>query len=359
MSATIIDRPANAGARYDLADFVTPQLLTQVTGQRYDAAQTALTLRALTEVFSRTFDVKYPDLKIRDILPIYTGVDPAADGFVWRSFDVSGAAQIIDSYAADLPSVETFATENMSRCYSLGVSYNYSIQDLRAATFSGVPLETRKAFMARRAMEQAVEQIGFFGGVQIPGSTFQSLKNAPAAQSTTDNLQMYGLTNFPGLPIAMNANDWTNPATAVQTIVDDWNTNVNAMMTTTKGVHQVNCVVFPLSLWKVLNTRARSVTFTDDTVLSYLLRLQPMIKNVYWTVMTETAGKKQDTVTAGPRIIFMERNDENMQLVLPGGFEQLPPQMVNLTFKIPCHQRVAGVRVSYPLAFRALDGCAG
>jgi hypothetical protein len=214
--------------------------------------------------------------------------------------------------------------------------------------------------MARRAMEQAIEQIGFFGGVQIPGITgTQPIKNAPATQSTTDNLQMYGMTNFPGLTVGTTANDWTSPATAVGTIVDDWNTNINAIRTNSKGIHNANCVVFPLSIWTVLNSRPRSVTFTDDNLLTYLLRLQPSIKNVYWTPMLETAGKKQDTVTAGPRIMLFERNAENMQLVLPGGFEQLPPQMINLTFKVPCHQRVAGVRVSYPQAFRALDGAAG
>ena len=45
--------------------------------------------------------------------------------------------------------------------------------------------------------------------------------------------------------------------------------------------------------------------------------------------------------------------------VIPQEFEQLPPQMVNLMFKIPCHMRVGGIRVSYPKSIVALDGAAG
>ena len=52
-------------------------------------------------------------------------------------------------------------------------------------------------------------------------------------------------------------------------------------------------------------------------------------------------------------------DEENMQLVVPMEFEQLPPQVVNMTFKIPCHIRVGGIRVSYPLSIRYLDGAAG
>jgi hypothetical protein len=352
--------PDQAGVAFDLADFVTAQALQAMSGQRQDSAGTAFAIRSLTDIYGRTFDVKYPDLKARSIIPIFTGVDPGADGFSWDSYDRVGSAGLIDNYGADLPTADVFMTSNMSRCYSIGVSYNYSIQDLRAARKAGVPLEARKAFSARRAMEQAIDQIAFFGVTARPGTgTAQALKNVPATQSTTDNLQAFGITNFPGLPKLAITNDWTLASTAVQTIVDDWCKAVNKMITDTDGIHTPNTVVMALSIWNVLNKKPRSVAFTEDTVLQYLLKLTPMIKNVFWTIPMEVGAVKQDTTTVGPGVMFLERNEENLQLVLPGGFEQLPPQMINLTFKVPCHQRVAGVRVSYPKAHLMLNGCAG
>src|ERR1700682_4908476 len=330
MTATIAtERPDLSGQRFDLADYVNPAFLQSVTGQRFDAGQTAFFLRDLTDVYARTFDVKYPDLKARTILPVYTGVDPGAEGFVWRQFDRTGTAKVIDSYSADLPEAEVIAAEEQSRIYSLGASYSYSIQDLRKAKIAGIPLETRKAFAARRAMEQAVDQIAFFGYQAVPGAAAtQSVLGAPAALSTTDPFVMAGFTNFPNINGNTTANNWLASGTSVSTILADFNALQLSIINNSKAVHTPDTVVFPLSIWSQLAATARSVTFTDDSILQYIQKQSPWLKTVYWTPMLETAGLKQDFVTPGPRIMLFERNEENIQLVIPQEFEQLPPQMV-------------------------------
>lgn len=356
------EAPANAGMgqRFDLGDYVNQKSLEAISGQRYDAATTAFFLRDLTEVLGRTYDVKYPDLKARDILPVFTGVDPAAEGYVWRQYDRVGAANVIHDYAADLPESEVVANEFQSRCLSLGASYSYSIQDLRKARMAGIPLETRKALSARRSMEQAIEQIAFFGIAQVPGtSATQALRFAPVTQNTNDPLAMYGFTNFPGLTVSTTTNNWTLPGTSVSTIVSDFNQMFLTVIQNSKGVHTPDTAVLPLSIWSTLSAAARSTTFTDDTIMTYLRKENPWLKAVYWSTMLETAGLKQDDSTPGPRIMLLERNEENLSLVIPQEFEQLPPQMVNLMFKVPCHMRVGGLRVSYPKSVLALDGAGG
>jgi hypothetical protein len=354
------ERPSQSGESFELADFINPTSLQAVGAGRFDSTQTLFFLRDLTDIYSRTFDVKYPNLIGRQLLPVYSGVDAGAEGFVWRQYDRTSVAKVIDSYAADLPEAEVSAREVQARCYSLGTSYVYSIQDLRKAKMAGIPLEARKAFAARRAMENAVEQIAFFGMQQIPGTlNGQAILGAPAALSTTDQLVMYGLTNFPGLTGTMSANNWTLGSTSVSTILNDVNTAQLAVVQGSNGVHTPDTLVLPISTWALLSAQARSVTFTDDSIIQFIQKQSPWIKNVYYTPMMETAGLKQDTVTPGPRVMLFERNEENAQLVVPQEFEQLPPQMVNLTFKIPCHMRVGGVRVSYPKAFTFLDGIAG
>ena len=356
-----IERPAFSGERYDLADYINPQSLQAVTGQRFDAGTTAFFLRDLTEVMGRTFDVKYPDLKARQILPVFTGVDPGAESYVWRQYDRVMGAKVIDSYGADLPAVEVIAREFQSRCLSLGTSYSYSIQDLRKSSMAGgIPLETRKAMVARRAMEQAFEQIAWFGVAQVPGTSIgQALQFVPSVPNTNDPLACYGFANFPGLTVNTTTNNWLSAATSVGTIVSDFNALQLAVINASKGVHTPDSIVFPLSIWSQLSTTPRSTAFTGDTILTYLKGLNPWLKNVYWTPMLETAGLKQDGSTPGPRIMLFERNEENVQLVVPQEFEQLPPQMVNLSFKIPCHMRVGGIRVSYPKSIIALDGATG
>ncbi len=352
--------PGGSGSRYDLAQYITPQTLEAMSGERQDSAGTMFALRALTTVEGRTFDVKYPDLKARQIFPVFTGLDPATEIYAWQQFDRVGAAGLIHDYAADLPSSEVVMNEWSSRCLSLGTSYNYSWQDIRKARMAGIPLETRKALAARRSMEQAFEQIAFFGVKQIPGTgASQALQFAPVTQNTNDPLAMYGMSNFPGLTVTTTTNDWTLPATSVNTILADFNKLQLNVITTSKGVHSPDTLILPLSIWARLAATARSTTFTDDSILQFMQKQSPWLKQVFWTTMLETAGLKQDTTTPGPRILLCERREENFSLIVPQEFEQLPPQMVNMTFKVPCHMRIGGIRVPYPLSVNALDGAAG
>ena len=357
------DMPAGAGQRFDLSDYITPQAILQLGGSREDAAGTAFALRALTDIYARSFDIKYPDLKARQILPIYSGVDAGAEGYRWQQYDRTGNANVVDDYAADLPQAEVFMAEYQSRIYGLGTSYMYSIQDLRKARMAGMPLESREAFAARRAMEQAVEQWAFFGNQAVPtgGATVtgQALKNAPAAVSTTDYLYAYGFTNFPGIVANTTTNNWTLPSTSVSTIVNDFNTLQKSIVVGSDGIHSPDTLVLPLSQWANLATIPRSVTFTDDTVIQYLRKQSPWLKNIYFTPMLENAGKLQNGTTPGPRIMMFEKNEENIQLVIPLEFEQLPPQMINLMFKIPCYMRIGGIRCSYPKSIAYLDGASG
>jgi hypothetical protein len=366
------DRPAMSGVRYDLADYINPEAVAAASGGsvRVDAAGSAFFLRDLTEVMGRTFDIKYPDLKARSLFPVFTGVDPGAEGYVWRSFDRRGGAKVITDYAADMPSAETVGVEYQARCLSLGTSYQYSIQDLNKSRMAGIPLETRKALAARRAMEEAFETIAFFGVAQFVGGSAGNINLgtngspyfAPATPNGSDPLAMYGITNFPAISalslVTTTTNNWSSGA-SVTDIVNDFNALFLQVLQQSNGVHQADTVVMPLSTWTLLMQMQRSTTFTDDTVLQYIKKINPWLKNIYWTPMLEFAGLKQNGSTPGPLIICYERNSENVELVVPQEFEQLPPQLVNYTYKVPCHMRVGGIRVSYPKAFRFLQGFAG
>jgi len=365
------EMPGWATERGDIAHVVNEASLRgleadPVHANRVDSAGTAFVIRSLTEVSSRTYDVKFPELTARKIIPVMPAVDPGAELYAWQQFNYNTAAKVIDDYAADAPTSDVVVAEFSSRLFSLGTSYNYSYQDVRRARLAGVPLETRKALAARRAIENAVEQIAYFGIRSIPGGGSQSLKYAPvlsAQQKTpsaaTDPLAAYGLTNFPNLSVQVGVNDWTNANTPLSAIMADWTKMQNQIFVTTKGIHRPDTVVFPLSLWAVLAQQPRSLTFTTDTLLNYMVGISPFIKNVFFSPMLETAGYKQDGVTVGPRIMMFERNEENIQLVIPMEFEQLPPQLINYNAKVPCHMRIGGVRVSYPGAFVAWDGASG
>src|SRR5262245_10974902 len=112
---------------------------------RLDVGETAFFSRALTYVKQQTYDVVYTQFSAFAIFPMTSEAGPAAKSILWRGYDQVGGARYIASYADDLPKVGLKATENLTPVQSIGASYGWSLQDVRAAMLGNVPLESRLA----------------------------------------------------------------------------------------------------------------------------------------------------------------------------------------------------------------------
>jgi hypothetical protein len=130
---------------------------------RSDAGETAAFTRQLEYVMTEVYRVEYPELRAREFIPINSRVAAGAESFVWRLWDWVGMAKILSSFADDLPTVEIMAAEIAQVCKTLGIGYNYTVQDIAAAQLSGMPLDTEKASAARRAHENAIEVLAAVG----------------------------------------------------------------------------------------------------------------------------------------------------------------------------------------------------
>lgn len=145
----------------------------------------------------------------------------------YRQYTEVGLAKIIANYADDLLRSDVYGKEFTATVKSIGNSYGYSVQEIRAAQRMGRRLATRKAAAARRAQDQLVNQIAWFGDSEF-------------------NPQ--GLINYPGITeyTAPNPGPGTESVnkTADQ-ILDDMNGIVNDVFELTKGVEIVNTLPLP------------------------------------------------------------------------------------------------------------------
>jgi hypothetical protein len=299
-------------------------------GIRLDAGETAVLARQLEYIYAQTYDVKYAELKARRFIPVDTSVDPGAEFYTYRQWDMFGMAEIIANYADDLPRVDVLAKEFPAPIKSLGASYGYSIQDLRRSAMAGSQLDSRRAMATRRANEQAVDQIAAFG-------------NADAG--------LTGFTNHANVPLVAPDNAPWSSATALQ-IIPDLNKLANAIVTASLEVFEPDTLVLDTASFQIINTKPMSTTGdADKTVLRFFLDNNPYIRNIdQWTKLTD-AGAAGVT-----RLVCYKRDPEVLSLVIPQEFEQFPPQARNLEFVIPTHSRIGGVSVRYPLAMAYMDG---
>lgn len=297
---------------------------------RADAGETAAFARQLEYVQAQTYEVKYLNHMARELIPVDGSVPSGAQSFVWYSWDWVGMAKIIANYADDLPKVQILGTEHIQGIKSLGDSYDYSIQDIRAAAMAGVPLDAAKAKTARRAMENKVENLAAKGdsAAGLPGF----INNAAVPVLTATEL----------------VGGWDTAASA--DILADLHLIANYVNTVTKGTHSATTLVLPTTRYNIVATKAYSAQ-VPDTILQVFLRSNPFIKEVRQWHFLDTA----DSAGTGPRVIAYEKNPEILQLVIPQEFEQFPPQAKNLAFDVPCHMRIGGVVIRYPMGLVYAD----
>lgn len=305
---------------------------------RLDARATAALALELEDVRAQTYDIKYPTLKARTLIPVDTSVDPGAESVAYKQWDEYGMAEIIANYADDLTMVDTLAEKFTSPIESLGKGYQYSIQDLRRAAMSGSNLDQRRARAARRSIERSIDEIASVGNAKS---------------------KLKGLINHPNVTILTAANDGTStrwvggratPKTSLL-IQKDMHTAITQIWTATKQVHEANTIVLPTTEYGHISQTPVG-TDNQTTILRSFLANNPSIDMVDFWYKLDTA----DAAGTGPRMVVYQRDPEIMELVIPQEFEQFPPQARNLAFIVPCHARIGGVLMYYPLAVAYMDG---
>lgn len=313
-------------------DQMDADLYRQVT--RADAGEAVFFARQLEYVRTRTYDVQRAPLSAWQLFPLDTSVPAGANTITWRQFDSVGVAKIIAAFADDLPRAGISALETTTPVKSIGNSYGYDVQEIRAAQLANMNLSDRLAIAARRANEQTVNRLAWAGDTVsgLPG--FLSNTNIPAYVIPADGTGSSKL--------------WTTK-TGTQ-IVRDLNGVANSVFTQTAGNHRANEIWLPLEQYAYISSTQFN-TGTDTTILDYFLANNPFVTRVVPVYELDGAG-----AAGADLIVAAENSAENFQMNIPMMFMQHAPQSRNLYFEVPCESRFGGVTVEMPLAFSIGSG---
>lgn len=295
-------------------------------GIRMDANETNFLNRQLLHVMERTQEAKYPDLVATTVFPVNTEGGSGLEGISYVQLDYTGEMKLIAGGADDLPVAGSKQTEYVRQVGNYGVSYGWTQFDLERATRARVPLSTRQAIAARRASEQTVDRVAFFGDSQnfgIRGLFTESLTNVSAS---------------------LNGN-WDS-ATATD-ILDDCLTTIQAVVNATNGVFEADTLLLPPKHYAIVMTTPRANT--DTTLGEFILRstsVRRIVKTPRLSDVTSSANgiSNNDCILAFPSTV------EVMELMIPRPFQQLPIQQRGLNYYVPCLLDCAGLFLYHPLA---------
>jgi len=304
-----------------------------------DAGETLFFERELEHRKAQTYDVVRAPLRAFQLIPVDSSAGAGAESIAYEQYDATGLARIIANYADDLPRADVKGKEFVGRVRSVGNSYGYSLQEIRAAQMAGKPLEQRKATAAVRSQRELWNRIAFYGDAD-------------------HNLQGW-LTN-PNIPSGSVPNGGGGtPEFSTKTgeeVVADLNEIANSIVADTNGAEVPDTLVMPIDQYShIASTRVDSGT--DTTILQFFLANNPYINNVEWANELSAAQLTANGVTGftGDIMIAYRRDPDAMTLEMPVMFEQLPVQERGLEYVVPCHSRIAGCLIYYPLSMAIRD----
>lgn len=285
---------------------------------------------------------KYPQFKGRILVPVTNDIHPGAMSITERSVDEVGDADFLSDMADDAPSVEIVKDqEDTYFMRQFGVTYGWTLQELRNSQFANRGLDTSKAFAARRAIERFIDR-GLLLSRTVGGRAMQGL--FALSGSLAPLTFPYSLT---GDIKDQSAEDLFRMLMAMSTYVDLQTNQIETVDT---------FVLAPTLKAQLLNTNMGDAN--KSSVLRYFYESQDVIKpeNTFthaWLEPAATGGLHGGA--GGTTRMMMYRKDKEVLEGLVNEFEQLPTEWRGQRSRTLCIGRTGGVKVRLPKAIVQLD----
>lgn len=122
-------------------------------------------------------ETKYPEIQYPALVPVDTSAHDFAKTITYYSSDKHGEAKWINGNADDIPLAGTELQKHETSVHMAGIGYGYGYEELHQAMHMGYPLRNNDAMAARRAYEEHIDKIVFYGD-QMKG--MDGLINNPA-----------------------------------------------------------------------------------------------------------------------------------------------------------------------------------
>lgn len=320
---------------------------------RTDAGETLFVERALLFVETETYNTLFPPLEGLKYVPIDASAPEGAKGTAYKQYTRVGIAKLVTERGGDLPTSKLFVREFQHQFYRLGMSYEYTLDDLLAAQFSaqnGGPelnIDMEQALGAREAINKgldAVAGIGSATSATIPG----------LSQGIGPDVGLLGLLNQPNASTYSPANGgagsalWSakTPDEKVADIVGQY----AAMEAGTYKIFVPDTFLLPITQFRTASA-TRMGDGSDETVISLIkTKMLPGIAIDSWQYCQGAGSAGTD------RCVAFINNKRYVRHMISQMFRQMPPQYENLEFSVDCVAKTAGVFSPYPLSISYMDG---
>jgi hypothetical protein len=306
-------------------------------------AQTALgfLVEQASYIETEVYQTVYPDIQYPQLIPVDDSANEWAKSVTFFSSDKVGQADWFHHSATSMRLADVNRTKFEQGIEMAGIGYRYDLEELgQAMMIPGNNLSTDRADAARRAYEEFVEQVAFFG----------------------DTLKGWeGLVNNSGVTRVDAANDGTGSsrlwsAKTEDQIIRDINDVLSGIYSTSKMVEMADTLLLPVDAVNILATKR--IGNTAQSVMDYVKNYNVYTQNTGQPLLIRGVNGLEDAGSSGTgRMVAYRRDPRVVKMHIPMRHRFLPVwQTGPITFDVPGIFRLGGVEIRRPGSVRYVDG---
>ena len=301
-----------------------------------DASSSIFFRRELEFVKAKSYDVEYQDLMARQLFPVSSEAGAYAQIITFTTYDRVGMAQIISSYAKDLPRADVTGVQESSPVRAIGLSFAYTVDEIMTAQAVGKNLEQRRVNAVQRGSEETIDRIAWYGDAATGWPGFLSNPNIPTGAVA---------------PGAGSGTTWASKTPGE--ILADVNNLFGLMYAATVKKERATRLLLPILQWNYIMSTPRSDN-SDTTIAGYLVANSPWLTSLDDII---AVPELDGAGTGGADMMVIYNPDpDKLTMEVPLELQFLPPQEIGLTFEVPAWAKTAGVIVYKPMSVRFAYG---
>jgi hypothetical protein len=309
----------------------------------FNDAQSALSfmVQQASYIEPQVYEIAYPEIQYPSLVPVDTSGNEWIKSITFFSSDKVGQANWFSHLASDMPFADIVRTKYEQGIEMAGIGYYYTLEELGVAMqIPNYNLTAERGDAARRAYEEFMDRIAFFGDTTKNWTGLTNDANVTAGNATADGTGSSAL--------------WSTKS--AELMARDINQILVGVYTGSQTVEMADTLLLPpdrftaLAGSRITNTAVTGFTFVQQSNAYTALTGQPLTIRSIRGLETAGAGS-----TA--RMIAYRNDPAILKLHLPMPHKFLNVMQVTpLRYDVPGIFRTGGIEIRRPGAVRYLDG---
>ena len=279
------------------------------------------------------------------LLPISDELPVGAETYSYVILTFLGEAAILANSADDIPEINAFAEKRVGQIRTITDMYSYSVEDMEAAEFANMNVNTEMAIGAREIIERKMDLLGYDGDSRFNLLGWLDHANVPTYTVLNDGNENGGV----------NSTEFQHKTP--EQIYRDLRQFAAATRIATNRAETPEAIALPEEQYSiVMETPYPSNSASGETIGSFFLKTQRANPGGVQSLVPAPylAGKGAggtDLMTS-----YRKRMDK-IKYHMPLDFEQRPPTPEQrMRYEVVCRARSGGVQLTKPLSMRYASG---